>query len=155
MRVFCEAAIFSPPCCELYRCYLLSHEDRKPSSLPCRLGLPLCLCDKAAKACFRGKVEMALKHVLHEVSDQAGYDLNLAGIDGDHVHVFVEAHPSASPSEIARRLKGASSRRMRQICPWISRKMPGDSLWSPSYFVASVGAITEGAVKRYIAGQGA
>jgi putative transposase len=118
------------------------------------LGYHFVFVTKWRKRILRGKVEMALKRVLSEVSVQAGFRLNLAGVDCDHIHVFVEAPPETSPSEIARRLKGASSRRMRQIFPWISLKMPGGALWSPSYFVASVGAISEGAVRRYIAGQG-
>lgn len=109
---------------------------------------------KRRKRVFYGKVEMALKRVLSQVSDQAGYRLNLAGVDGDHIHVFVEAPPGTSPSEIARRLKGASARRMRHIFPWLDRTIPGGSLGSPSFFAASVGTISEGAVRRYIADQG-
>ena len=119
------------------------------------LGYHFVFVTKRRKRVFFGKVEMALKRVLSQVSAAAGYRLILAGVDGDHVHLFVEASPGASPSEVARRLKGASSRRMRQTFPWLDRNIPGGSLWSPSFFIASVGAISEGAVRRYIAAQGA
>jgi len=114
------------------------------------LGLHFVFVTKRRRRVFRGKVEVALKRVLSEVAAECGYGLELAGVDGDHVHVFV----SASPGEIARRLKGASARRMRQIFPWLAARVPGGALWSPSYFVGSVGAISEGAVRRYIAAQG-
>lgn len=118
------------------------------------LGYHFVFVTKWRKRIFRGKVEAALKRVLSEVSSANGYELEIAGVDGDHVHVFMSALPSVDPSEIARRMKGASSRRMRQIFPWLDRILPGGSLWSPSFFVASVGAISEGAVLRYIAAQG-
>lgn len=118
------------------------------------LGYHFVFVTKRRRRVFRGRVEMALKRVLSEISHDRGYGLELAGVDGDHIHIFVSAPPAVSPSEIARRLKGASSRRMREIFPWLDRTIPGGSLWSPSYFSASVGAISEGAVRRYIAAQG-
>lgn len=118
------------------------------------LGYHFVFVTKRRKRVLCGKVEMALKSVLSEVSARAGYELELSGVDADHVHVFVGAPPTVPPCEVARRLKGVSSRRMRQIFPWLDRRLPGGSLWSPSYFAASVGAISEGAVRRYIAAQG-
>ncbi|MFG6082230.1 IS200/IS605 family transposase [Paracoccus litorisediminis] len=119
------------------------------------LGYHFVFVTKRRKRIFRGKVEVALKRVLSEVALNCGYGLETTGVDGDHVHVFVSAPPSTAPGEIARRLNGASSRRMREIFPWIPESIPGGSLWSPSYFAGSVGAISEGAVRRYIAAQGA
>jgi putative transposase len=119
------------------------------------LGYHFVFVTKRRRRVFFGKVEAALKRVLSEVSVGAGYGLELVGVDRDHVHLFVTAPPDASPSEVARRLKGASARRMRAIFPWLEGRVPGGSLWSPSFFVASVGAISEGAVRRYVAAQGA
>lgn len=118
------------------------------------LGYHFVFVTKRRRRVFRGKVELALKRVLSEISRDRGYGLELAGVDGDHVHVFVSAPPDVPPSEIARSLKGASSRRMRQIFPWLERSLPG-SFWSPSCFADFVGTISEGAVRRYIAAQGA
>lgn len=118
------------------------------------LGYHFVFVTKWRRRIFSGKVEAALKRVLSEVSRANGYGLEVSGVDGDHVHVFISATPSVEPSEIARRMKGASARKLRLIFPWLDRRLPGGSLWSPSYFVASVGDISEGAVRRYIAAQG-
>jgi putative transposase len=116
---------------------------------PCRsaLGYHFVFVTKRRRRIFRGKVEVVLRRVLSEVSVANGYDLELAGVDGDQVHVFVTAPPAVPPAEVARRLKGASARAMRRIFPWLDARLPGGSLWSPSHFVASVGAISEGAVR--------
>ncbi len=118
------------------------------------LGYHFVFVTKRRRRVFFGKVEAALKRVLSEVSARAGYGLELVGVDGDHVHLFVTAPPNAPPSEVARRLKGASARRMRAMFPWLDRRVADGALWSPSFFVASVGAISEGAVRRYVAAQG-
>ena len=119
------------------------------------LGYHFVFVTKRRRRVFFGKVEAALKRVLSEASSGAGYGVELVGVDRDHVHLFVTAPPDAPPSEVARRLKGASARRMRAIFPWLKGRVPGGSLWSPSFYVASVGAISEGAVRRYVAAQGA
>lgn len=66
----------------------------------------------------------------------------------DHVHLFVKAHPKHSPSYIANQLKGATSRALRQEFPHLRSRLP--TLWSRSFFVASVGAVSAATVRRYI-----
>lgn len=66
----------------------------------------------------------------------------------DHVHLFVKAHPSDSPSRIANQFKGSTSRILRQEFPHLRSRLP--TLWSRSYFVATVGAVSAATVKRYI-----
>lgn len=106
------------------------------SHLHCRsaIGYHFVFVTKWRRRVFAGKVEMALKRILSEVAAHNGYSLEVIGVDGDHAHAFITATPSASPSEIARRMKGTSSRRMRATFPWLERRL-GHSLWSPSYFV--------------------
>lgn len=118
------------------------------------IGYHFVFVTKRRRGVFAGKVEAALKRILHETSARHGLGLEMAGIDRDHVHVFVTAGPTWTPGNIARILKGASSLRMRRLFPWLSRRIGADAFWSPSYFVASVGAISEAAVLRYIAAQG-
>ncbi len=66
----------------------------------------------------------------------------------DRVHLFAESTPAYSPAQLAGRLKGFASHVLRSEFPHLRSRLP--SLWSRSYFVASVGSVTEAAVKRYI-----
>ena len=69
----------------------------------------------------------------------------------DHVHVFVSRCKNYSVPEIARRLKGASSRRIRlELWDRIRDKLWGDEFWSGGYFYRSVGSTTTEAVQYYI-----
>jgi putative transposase len=69
----------------------------------------------------------------------------------DHVHVFVGACRNHSVAEIVRRLKGASSRRVRQTCrDRMQRKLWGDAFWSGGYFYRSVGSTTGEAIQYYV-----
>jgi putative transposase len=66
----------------------------------------------------------------------------------DQVHLFVKAHPRDAPSFIANQFKGFTSRRLRDEFPHLRTRLP--TLWSRSYFTASVGAVSAATVQRYI-----
>jgi putative transposase len=71
--------------------------------------------------------------------------------ESDHIHVLIEYPPKLSISTMVNTLKGVSSRRYSQ---YGFRKPYGkDALWSPSYFVSSVGGAPLEILKRYIENQ--
>ena len=55
------------------------------------------------------------------------------------------------PDEIVNRLKGYSSRVLRIEFPFLRSRLP--TLWSRSYYVGSVGSVSEATMRRYIAEQ--
>ena len=73
------------------------------------------------------------------------------GFGSDHVHLFVSNCKNYSAAELARRLKGVTSRVMRanlwrELRPYYW----GDSFWSDGYFYRSVGAVTSDVMKFYV-----
>lgn len=92
-----------------------------------------------------------LKDVLHNVADEHGWTIHALEVMPDHVHIFVETDPTFSVAEIVNRLKGRSSRVMRSEFPTIRSRLP--TLWSRSYFAATVGAVSEATIRRYIEAQ--
>ncbi len=69
----------------------------------------------------------------------------------DHVHLFIKYPPKYSVSCIAKRLKGRSSKLLRDRFPHLKEWCP-DHLWAPSCYHSSVGHGWE-VVERYISGQ--
>lgn len=67
----------------------------------------------------------------------------------DHVHLFVEAPPDDPVPRIVRILKGSSSRHVFSKSPWLRTQLSGP-LWSPSYYVGSVGHVSEETVREYV-----
>ncbi len=65
----------------------------------------------------------------------------------DHVHLFVTAPPRLAPDQIMFRLKGYTSRVLRQEFPDLL-KLP--SLWTRSYFCATAGMVSSETIRRYI-----
>jgi len=89
-----------------------------------------------------------LTALLHEKATTLGLRIHALDVMPDHVHVFIEDNPTFSPSHLAHQFKGYTSRVLRAEFPHLRSRLP--TLWSRSYFVASVGYVTERAVQRYI-----
>ena len=77
----------------------------------------------------------------------------------DHVHLLVSFPPKVAISVMVNSLKGVSSRRLKQQFPELERfwSVVGskNALWSPSYFVSSVGGAPIEVLKKYIENQDA
>lgn len=108
-------------------------------------------CPKYRRPVLTPPVDGRLKEVLGEVAADYGMTLHALEVMPDHVHVFVEADPTIGVAEIVNRLKGRSSRILRCEFPSLRSRLP--TLWSRSYFAATVGGVSEETIHRYIAEQ--
>lgn len=102
-----------------------------------------------------GAVADRLEVLLHEKASELGITIERLAIASDHLHLFIDAPPTLAPSQIAYRLKGYTSRILRQEFKQLL-KMP--SMWTTSYFCStaqeySPGAVSQEVIKRYIEAQ--
>ena len=101
-----------------------------------------------------GRVEIAFKRIIHEIAAKYGFEIAHMEIGkDDHVHLLVSAPPKLSVTNIVRWLKGGTVYQLFRECPELQRsywKKEGRHLWSPSYYVESIGAVNEQAVAKYI-----
>ena len=63
---------------------------------------------------------------------------------------LLESLPHTTPSRLVNRLKGVSSRMLRQESPELEHYYWKGGLWSPSYFIASCGGGPLDIVMEYI-----
>ncbi|MEG4035240.1 IS200/IS605 family transposase, partial [Microcoleus sp. S36b_A4] len=71
-------------------------------------------------------------------------------LEMSHVHLLVNVKPTDSASFVMQRVKGRASSYLRKEFPELL-KLP--TLWTPSYFVGSVGNVSTETVRKYIEGQ--
>lgn len=101
-----------------------------------------------------GNIEPYLKQVLQEIAEAKGFNLVSAEVgEQDHVHVFVSAHPKIAPSYIAKMLKGISGRKIFLQFPEIKQYLWKGRLWNSSFYLETIGSISEDSIKKYIAKQ--
>jgi putative transposase len=97
-----------------------------------------------------GEVAARLEEVINDVTADLNLNILAMEIMPDHVHLFVSCPPNIAADQIMFRIKGRSSRILRQEFPHLL-KMP--SMWTRSYFVSTAGNVSTETIKRYIAEQ--
>jgi len=71
----------------------------------------------------------------------------------DHVHLFIGAPPTESPVGIVKTLKGISARVLFDEHPILQTVSWEGHLWSPSYYIGTVGHVSAEAIARCIRDQ--
>ena len=105
-------------------------------------------CPKYRRKVIGGRMEVRLKEIIVEVIEERGAWLVELETLPDHVHLLVEVDPQFGVHRLVKAIKGRSSRVLREEFPWLRSKLP--SLWTNSYFVATVGGAPLSVIKRYV-----
>ena len=108
-------------------------------------------CPKYRRPVLTTPIDARLKELLTEAAAEHGMTIHTMEVMPDHVHLFVEAGPTMSVADIVNRLKGRTSRVLRQEFASLRSRLP--TLWSRSYHAGSVGAFSGAVVRRYIEAQ--
>ncbi len=93
------------------------------------------------------KVAERLQEIIFELVVENRWKLIAVEIMPDHVHLLLNIKPSDSASDVMRRIKGRSAKLLRDEFPQLL-KLP--CMWTPSYFVGSVGNVSTEIVRKYI-----
>jgi putative transposase len=108
-------------------------------------------CPKYRRAVLVPPIDGRLKEVIREVCADAKSELVQMEVMPDHVHLLLDCDPQFGINRLARSIKGRSSHVLRSEFPKLKSQLP--SLWTGSYFVATVGGAPLSVIKRYIENQ--
>lgn len=108
-------------------------------------------CPKYRRRVLAGCIEARLKELIREVVADKGAWLVEMEVMPDHVHLLVEVDPQFGVHRLVKAIKGRSSRVLREEFPHLKSRLP--TLWTNSYFVATVGGAPPAAIKRYVENQ--
>lgn len=112
------------------------------------LGYHLVWCPKYRRSVLVDEVAERLEELLREKAAEHGWTFASLQVMPDHVHAFIRCTPADSPAYVAQQLKGHTSRLLRAEFPALKRRLP--TLWSRSFFAATVGAVSAETVRKYI-----
>jgi putative transposase len=121
---------------------------RTNANIAFRCAYHVVWCPKYRRKVIGGRMEVRLKEIIAEVITEKGAWLIEMETMPDHVHLLVEVGPQFGIHKLVKAIKGRSSRVLREEFPWLKSKLP--SLWTNSYFVATVGGAPLSVIKRYV-----
>jgi putative transposase len=105
-------------------------------------------CPKYRRPVLVPEVAERLKQVIRAVADECGAEVIELEVMPDHVHLLVKVDPQFGAHKLVRKMKGRSSRLLRDGFRWLRSRLP--TLWTNSYFVATVGDVPLAVIKQYI-----
>ena len=127
---------------------------RSNTNVTFRCAYHVVWCPKYRRPVIEGDIERRLHEIIRDtVIDVLGDETWLVEMETmpDHVHLLVECDPQFGIHRLVKRIKGRSSRMLRDEFPSLRSRLP--TLWTNSYFVATVGGAPLVTIKRYIADQ--
>lgn len=126
-------------------------EVRSNNNVVYRCAYHVVWCPKYRRPVIEGDVADRLKQIIREVTAERECNIIELETMPDHVHLLVECDPQYGIHRLVKQIKGRSSRVLRQEFPSLKSRLP--TLWTNSYFVATVGGATLEVVKQYVENQ--
>ena len=106
---------------------------------------------KYRRKVLNSKIETRLKEILIQVSKEKEFTIHEMEVgECDHIHLFISAHPKVSISYIVKMSKGISGRLLMKEFPEITKHLWNGELWNSSYYVETIGSVSEENIRRYI-----
>lgn len=106
---------------------------------------------KYRRSVLNEPIAKRLKELLYEKAKELEVEIEAMEIMPDHVHIFISTDPTESPAHLVNQFKGFTSFQLRDEFPELKTRLP--TLWSRSYYVGSIGNVSEETVNKYIENQ--
>lgn len=99
------------------------------------------------------KMRSEMKNILLDIAKNNDVEVTSLEVTPDHVHMLISFKPKYAASSIVKALKGASARAWFKQYPDTKKLLWKGHLWSPSFFMSTVGDTSERAIKDYVEDQ--
>jgi len=97
-----------------------------------------------------GDVGSRVRELVRQTCDAFEIEILKGVVSKDHVYILVSTPPNMAPSEIMRRIKGRTSRKLFEGFPKLKKRYWGRHFWAREYFCATVGQMTEEMIQDYL-----
>ncbi|MCF6206644.1 MAG: IS200/IS605 family transposase [Sulfurovum sp.] len=99
---------------------------------------------------LKGDVQKRCRDLIVQVCDAEDIRILKGVVSKDHVHMHIEYPPSLSISDIVKKLKGRTSRKLQMEFKELSKRYWGKHFWAIGYGVWSTGNVTQDMVDEYL-----
>ncbi|MCK6077147.1 IS200/IS605 family transposase [Paenibacillus silvae] len=124
------------------------NEYRRTNATVSLLNYHFVFCPRYRRKIFlKSEVEQRFKALVYEVCAELKMEIVSMECDKDHTHLFLHALPTLSPADIMAKIKGFTSKKLREEFPHLQH-LP--SLWTRSYFVSTAGHVSSETIQRYV-----
>ena len=130
--------------------FALMESQRSNGHTVSRLTVHLVWSTKYRYAVLEGDIKIRCRSILMQICDAEDIIILKGVVSKDHVHMHINYRPSQSISNVVKKLKGRTSRKLQQEFPELKRKYWGRHFWAIGYGCWSTGNITDEMVNEYL-----
>lgn len=99
---------------------------------------------------LKGDIQLRVRDLIRQVCDAADVQIQKGVISKDHIHIHVSYPPKLSVSDLVRKIKGRSGRKLLLEYPELKRRYWGGHIWAIGYGAWSSGNITQSVINEYL-----
>jgi putative transposase len=125
----------------------MGQEYRRTKTTVSLINYHFVFCPRYRRKVLVGQVEARFKEFVQELCQENDWCVIAMEVMPDHVHLFLNMLPTDSPADIMAKLKGLTSRLLRQEFKHLQH-LP--SLWTRSYFVSTEVHVSSETIQRYV-----
>ena len=115
-----------------------------------RLTVHIVWSTKYRYSVLEGDIKQRCRSILIQICEAEDIIILKGVVSTDHIHMHINYRPSQSISDIVKRMKGRSSRKLQQEYPELKKKYWGRHFWAIGYGCWSTGNITDSMVNEYL-----
>ena len=105
---------------------------------------------KYRKPILTGDIAIRTRELIREICKTMDIEIIKGHISKDHVHLLLSVPPFISASDVMKRIKGKTSRKLLSESKILAKKLWGRHLWARGYFCATSGNVTDEVIAQYI-----
>ncbi|MBU2213942.1 IS200/IS605 family transposase, partial [Patescibacteria group bacterium] len=128
----------------------MSNPNRHGCHTVTRLTVHLVWITKYRYQVLAGEVQRRCRELLMQICDAEDIKILKGAVGCDHVHMHIEFPPRLSVSEIVKKFKGRTSRKLQQEYPHLQKRYWGRHFWGIGYGAWTTGNVTEDMITKYI-----
>lgn len=134
-------------CISEHLCYSWFVESKRTRQATYDMNYHLVWCPTHRHTAFGEKVPRRLEELIREKAGELEIELIDLATQPDPVHFFLGGFPpTIAPCQMIYRLKGYTSRILREAFPWLESRWP--SLWTRSPCVGTAGHVSAETIQR-------
>ena len=96
------------------------------------------------------EVGYRIRELIRQFCDANDIQIIQGRLSKDHVHLYISYPPKWSISELVRRIKGRSSKKIQEEFPELGKRYWGKHFWGIGYAVFSSEQVTDRVIQEYL-----
>ena len=101
-------------------------------------------------AVLQGDIQFRCRTILQQICESEDVVILKGVVSKEHIHIHINYLPSLSISDLVKKLKGRSSRKLQQEFPELKKRYWGQHFWAIGFGCWSTGNITDEMVNEYL-----